>query len=393
MKCPRPPVQWLECGPLCLDGLLCMALGGPLENLLGAGTVPFLPFSLEPWLQTCGHTNIACKMVKGKLVEVGKWPWQVSILFLGTYICSGSLIHHQWVLTAAHCLQRSVRAPNQSRGFAFWPGGPLGKSGHLGLGAWLGYPVLSLCLSNHLWPHCWQPASYPWPCRSKDPKMYSVRVGVQSLPDNGTQLLLTRIVIHEDFHNLISQDIALLKLRDPISWSPLIQPVCLPSNRFKPSVGTMCWVIGWGHKSTGVSSVTPKTPYSLQEVAVKIINSETCHQQYQFLFLKDQKEFIGEDMLCVSSEWGMDSCQDNSGSSLVCQVNNSWIQMGVVSWSLSCNQHRFPGIYTSTSYFTHWIKRQITDMRFISRAGPAFLSPVTLTGYILLVSLGSLWLL
>ncbi|KAF3829197.1 hypothetical protein GH733_003461, partial [Mirounga leonina] len=229
----------------------------------------------EPWLQTCGHTNIACKMVKGKLVEVGKWPWQVSILFLGTYICSGSLIHHQWVLTAAHCLQRS-----------------------------------------------------------KDPKMYSVRVGVQSLPDNGTQLLLTRIVIHEDFHNLISQDIALLKLRDPISWSPLIQPVCLPSNRFKPSVGTMCWVIGWGHKSTGVnldnfkmeacqmiegmtrqdlslsvSSVTPKTPYSLQEVAVKIINSETCHQQYQFLFLKDQKEFIGEDMLCVSSEWGMDSCQ------------------------------------------------------------------------------------
>ncbi|XP_064453031.1 putative serine protease 46 isoform X2 [Mirounga angustirostris] len=250
MKRPCPPVQWLECGPLCLDGLLCMALGGPLENLLGAGTVPFLPFSLEPWLQTCGHTNIACKMVKGKLVEVGKWPWQVSILFLGTYICSGSLIHHQWVLTAAHCLQRS-----------------------------------------------------------KDPKMYSVRVGVQSLPDNGTQLLLTRIVIHEDFHNLISQDIALLKLRDPISWSPLIQPVCLPSNRFKPSVGTMCWVIGWGHKSTGVSSVTPKTPYSLQEVAVKIINSETCHQQYQFLFLKDQKEFIGEDMLCVSSEWGMDSCQ------------------------------------------------------------------------------------
>nr|XP_012417425.1 PREDICTED: putative serine protease 46 isoform X1 [Odobenus rosmarus divergens] len=288
----------------------------------------------ERWFQTCGHTNIACKMVKGKLVEVGKWPWQVSILFLGMYICSGSLIHHQWVLTAAHCLQRS-----------------------------------------------------------KDPKMYSVRVGVQSLPDNGTQLLLTRIVIHEDFHNLISQDIALLKLRDPISWSPLIQPVCLPNNRFKLSVGTMCWVIGWGHKSTGVSSVTPKTPYSLQEVAVKIINSETCHQQYQFLFLKDQKKFIGDDMLCVSSEWGMDSCQDNSGSSLVCQVNNSWIQMGVVSWSRSCNQHRFPGIYTSTSHFTHWIKRQITDMRFISRAGPAFLSPVTLTGYILLVSLGSLWLL
>lgn len=67
--------------------------------------------------------------------------------------------------------------------------------------------------------------------------------------------------------------------------------------------------------------------------------------------------------------------------------------MGVVSWSLSCNRHRLPSIYTSTSQFTHWIKRQISDMRFISRGDPAFLSPVARTGYILLVSLGSLWLL
>lgn len=109
--------------------------------------------------------------------------------------------------------------------------------------------MLSLCVCNHVWPHCWQSASYLWPCRSKDPKKYSVRVGVQQVSENGTWLLLTRIVIHEDFHDLLSQDIALLKLRDPISWSPLIQPVCLPNTKFKLSLGTMCWVIGWGHKN------------------------------------------------------------------------------------------------------------------------------------------------
>lgn len=85
--------------------------------------------------------------------------------------------------------------------------------------------------------------------------------------------------------------------------------------------------------------------------------------------------------------------QDNSGSSLVCQMNNTWIQMGVVSWSPSCHQPRLLSIYTSTSDFTYWIKKQITDMMFTNRAGPAFLSPVALTDYILLVSLGSLWLL
>ncbi|XP_019272128.1 putative serine protease 46 [Panthera pardus] len=310
----------MACGPGDLQSLTSPFSSAKLGNSL---------FSEEPWFQACGHTNIACKMVKGKLVEVGKWPWQVSILFLGAYICSGSLIHHQWVLTAAHCLERS-----------------------------------------------------------KDPKKYSVRVGVQQVSGNGTWLLLTRIVIHEDFHNLLSQDIALLKLRDPISWSPLIQPVCLPNTKFKLSLGTMCWVIGWGHKN---EQETSSTPYSLQEVAVRIISNGICRQQYQFLFLKKEKKFIGKDMLCASSELGMDSCQANSGSPLVCQVNNSWIQVGVVSWSFLCNRRRFPSIYTSTPHFTYWIQKQISDMRFISRASAAFLSPVT--GHILLVSLGSMWLL
>ncbi|XP_070247655.1 serine protease 46-like [Myotis yumanensis] len=285
----------------------------------------------EPWFWGCGQTNLSCKMVKGKLVEAGKWPWQVSILFLGMYICSGSVIHHQWVLTAAHCLERSL-----------------------------------------------------------DASKYSVIVGVQHLPANGTQLPVVRLVTHENFKDLISYDIALLKLRDPILWSPLVQPICLPTTKLVPPVGALCWAIVWGRPSV---KLPPRPPYSLQEVSVKILKSEICNQQYQFLFLKGQKKFIGKDVLCASLEWGVDSCQVNSGSSLVCQVNKTWVQMGVESWSFSCKQHHFPNIYTSTSHFTQWIKQQITDVKFISRAHPAFLSPVLCTGYILLVSLGSLWLL
>ncbi|XP_015447170.1 putative serine protease 46 [Pteropus alecto] len=311
----------MACGSGNLQGLTA-----PFSSA-GLGT----PFYVKgPWLTGCGQTNISCKVVKGQLVEVGKWPWQVSILFLGVYVCGGSLIHQQWVLTAAHCLQRSI-----------------------------------------------------------DPKEYSVMVGVQHLPENGTQLPLSRIVIHEDFNNLISEDIALLKLRDPIFWSPLVQPVCLPSTKLKPSIGTLCWTIVWGLKN---NRVTPNASHSLQEVAVKIIKNRICRQRYQFLFLKDQRKFIGNDVLCATSEWGVDSCQGNSGSSMVCQVNNTWVQMGVVSWIFSCNQHSFPGIYTSTAHFTHWIKKRVADMRFVSRAHPAFRSPVFLTGYTLLVSSGSLWL-
>ncbi|XP_036122206.1 putative serine protease 46 [Molossus molossus] len=284
----------------------------------------------EPWFWGCGQTNVSCKVVKGKMVEMGKWPWQVNLLYLGMYICSGSLIHRQWVLTAAHCLERSL-----------------------------------------------------------DPAQYSVMTGIQHLSEKGIQLPLSQVVIHENFRNLLSDDIALLKLKDPISWSSFVQPVCLPNAKLTPSVGNTCWAIVWGQPNV---KATPKI-YSLQEVAVKIIKNEVCDQQYGFLFLKGLKKLLGKDLLCAHSELGVDSCKVNSGSSLVCQVNKTWMQVGVESWSFSCKQHHFPNIYTSTSYYSSWIKRQITDQQFISRASPAFLNPVLRTGYILLVPLGSLWLL
>uniref|UniRef100_A0A8C5P4C6 Serine protease 46 n=1 Tax=Jaculus jaculus TaxID=51337 RepID=A0A8C5P4C6_JACJA len=290
-----------------------------------------LSLSSVPWYWTCGQTNVSCKMVKGKVVEVGKWPWHVSILFLGMHICSGSLIHQQWVLTAANCFQRS-----------------------------------------------------------KDPTQYFVKVGVQTLSDNNTELPVTLIVIHDSFNNQMAQDIALLKLKTSVSWSPLIQPICLPSINFKPTIGTMCWVIGWG-KDRNKGKL--KAPYSVQGLAVRIIHNDICEKRYQFLLPKSQKKFMGNNMLCTNSEWGLDTCQDTSGSSLACQVNKTWIQMGVVSWSFGCGRRQFPNIYTSTSFYTTWIKKQVSDMRFASMAGLSFLSPVILTGYILLVSLGSLWLL
>ncbi|XP_075404021.1 serine protease 46-like [Tenrec ecaudatus] len=285
-----------------------------------------------PVFGVCGQTSISCRVVKGKVVEEGKWPWQVSILFLGVYVCSGSLFHEQWVLTAAHCLQRSKNESN-----------------------------------------------------------YLVKVGTQHFSENGTQLLVTHIVIHRGFDNLASQDIALLKLQKPVAWSQQVQPVCLPSTNYRPPVGSLCWVIAWG--KAGKQATQMPTLYNLHEVSVRILPNNMCNQKYQFLVKRGQQKFIGNDMLCGSLERGVKYCQSNSGSPLVCEENNTWIQVGLVSWGFSCSRSRLPSIYTSTSHFNQWIKSQVNDVNFISRAGSAFLNPIILTGYILLVSLGSLWLL
>lgn len=47
------------------------------------------------------------RIVGGELATLGQFPYQVAIYFLDnenkTFICGGSIINQEWILTAAHC--------------------------------------------------------------------------------------------------------------------------------------------------------------------------------------------------------------------------------------------------------------------------------------------------
>ncbi|XP_032315369.1 prostasin [Camelus ferus] len=47
-------------------------------------------------------------IVGGTVASPRQRPWQVSLREQGLHVCEGSLISHQWVLTAAHCISSSV---------------------------------------------------------------------------------------------------------------------------------------------------------------------------------------------------------------------------------------------------------------------------------------------
>lgn len=55
----------------------------------------------------CGRPNGPrvdySKIVGGQVADDHRWNWQISMVYLGSHRCGGSIINSQWILTAAHC--------------------------------------------------------------------------------------------------------------------------------------------------------------------------------------------------------------------------------------------------------------------------------------------------
>ena len=55
----------------------------------------------------CGMRPPFARVVNGVDASPHSWPWQISLRVRGRHICGGSLIRSDWVVTAAHCVDRN----------------------------------------------------------------------------------------------------------------------------------------------------------------------------------------------------------------------------------------------------------------------------------------------
>ena len=267
----------------------------------------FLNADLSPHIVSAQTTPlhkplpIRAQIVDGEAADVGEWPWQVYIK-AGPFQCGGSLIHEEWVLTAAHCLLNEA-----------------------------GTDILLI-------------------------SEVSVILGLHDLTNQaGTQeIQAAQLIMHENYSLATNQDdIGLIKLAAPAQLSNTVALVSLvDSTEFDTLAApeTLGWVTGWG-------AIYENGPGSaiLQEVAVPIITNQTCNVSYG--------DTISSNMFCAGfAEGGKDACQGDSGGPLSVPSGEGWKQAGIISWGTGCAQPEYYGVYTRIYKYDAWLTQYVDGL-------------------------------
>jgi len=266
-----------------------------------------------PSQSTCGKVQVVSdRILGGDQSLLGDWPWMVAIGYKTKsndkllWSCGGTLITDRHVITAATCVAN--------------------------IGQLVPYVVRLGDLDL-------------------DPNVYDEATPLD-VPIEG-------ITKHERYYQDKKHvnDIAILKLKNSVTFTEFIQPICLPIAPEMKNIdleNKTAFATGWG--SVGSEPGAPANT-KLMQIEIPVTTSEECKRAYANI----ESAVIDHTVLCAGlSDGQKDTCQGDSGGPLMVPKENQYYLMGVTSYGPAiCGKPGHPGVYTKVQYFVDWILEKI----------------------------------
>tara|TARA_Y100001968_G_scaffold333514_1_gene396831 strand:+ start:2068 stop:3342 length:1275 start_codon:yes stop_codon:yes gene_type:complete len=235
-------------------------------------------------------------IVGGEDCDISEYPWQAAIYADG-YLCGASVIHQYWVITAAHCVEEGNQVIDA-------------EDITVGVGSSSSYAGL--------------------------------------FSAGGDEYTVEEVISHSGYNWSMNNDIALLKLAEPIQFKDEVQPISIicsdQVNAGAQDVDVMTTITGWGD-TEGTTSST-----SLQYIEVPIVSPND--PGLGNININTNTQFFAGTI-----DGGMDSCQGDSGGPVAVRnvEDTAWLLIGITSWGYGCADAGYPGVYTKVSNYIDWI--------------------------------------
>ena len=158
--------------------------------------------------------------------------------------------------------------------------------------------------------------------------------------------------MHEKYNaRKAENDVALLKLAQPVTFSSAISPVCLPTKSFSDSIYNQQGIV-MGYGTTAFQGTNTRV---LHDVKLTIESASRCRA-----YGGQYADKVTDDNICTHTSH-RDACQGDSGGPLVFERNSRLTQVGVVSWGVDCAKERHPGVYAKVDNFLDWMYENTDD--------------------------------